>query len=67
MIGPVIDEVSTIRPWFWRFICDRQALTDRKLPFRLTPITWSKSAAVISPSLAAGKMPALAHSTSMLP
>ncbi len=45
----------------------RQADTARKVPLRLVSITASKSASVISPSFAAGKIPALAHRMSMAP
>src|SRR5580692_2463389 len=45
----------------------RHACTDRMLPFRLVPMTSSMSASVMSASLASGKTPALAHSTSMPP
>ncbi len=45
----------------------RHACTDRMLPRRLVPSTVSMSSSVISASRASGKMPALAHSTSMPP
>ena len=56
-----------MRPFFAAFIAGSTAETERKVPLRLVPMTWSKSSPVISPSLAAGKMPALAQSTSMAP
>ena len=45
----------------------RHACTDRMVPFRLVPSTSSMFSSVISASFAEGKIPALAHSTSMPP
>ena len=45
----------------------RHACTDRMVPFRLVPSTSSMFSSVISASVAEGKIPALAHSTSMPP
>ena len=45
----------------------RQAFTDRKVPLRLVPMTWSHSSGIISSIFACGKMPALAHRMSMPP
>ena len=45
----------------------RQAWTDRMQPRRLVPSTVSRSSSVMSASRLSGKMPALAHSTSMPP
>ncbi|MDR6079862.1 hypothetical protein QE453_000763 [Agrobacterium sp. SORGH_AS440] len=50
-----------IRPEPAFVIAGKTAETLKKVLLRLVEITWSKSAAVISPSLAAGKMPALAQ------
>src|SRR5215813_3734633 len=57
----------TMRPFFFCFMAGRQAFTARKVPLRFVPRTSSHFSAVMSASFAAGKMPALAHSTSMPP
>lgn len=67
MIGPVIDEVMTIRPPPRFVISGSTAETLRNVDFRLVEITWSKFSAVISPSFAAGKIPAFAHRISTPP
>ncbi len=45
----------------------RQACTERMQPRRLVPSTVSRSSSVMSASGLSGKIPALAHSTSMPP
>src|SRR5215813_2593504 len=66
-MGPVMDDVMTMRPFFFCFIAGRQALIARNMPLRLVASTSSQVSGSISASWAAGKMPALAHSTSMPP
>jgi hypothetical protein len=39
VIGPVIDDVMTTRPFFFAFIAGRTAETDRNVPLRLVAIT----------------------------
>ena len=67
MIGPVIEEVSTTRPWPLRSSAGMHALTDSIVPLTLVAKIASMSASVMSSSLASGNTPALAHSTSMPP
>src|ERR1019366_2269317 len=61
-----MDDVKMIRPERCVFIAGKQADTARNVPLRLVANTESKSASVMSPSLAAGKMPALAQRISMV-
>src|SRR5215470_5628289 len=62
-----MDEVRMTRPRPDAASGPRHACTERMVPLRLVPSTSSMSSAVISASGAAGKIPALAHSTSMPP
>ena len=67
MNGPVIDEVITIRPRPDSVSAGRQACTANTVPLKFVASTVSRSSGVMSSSRADGKMPALAHSTSMPP
>jgi hypothetical protein len=67
VIGPVIDDVTTTRPWPLRSRAGRHALTENIVPLTLVPKIVSMSSSVMSASLVSGKIPALAHSTSMPP
>src|SRR5262249_52482042 len=62
-----MDEVRMTRPRPDAASGPRHACTERMVPLRVVPRTWSMSSSVISASDAAGKIPALAHSTSMPP
>src|SRR5215467_6045380 len=62
-----MDEVRMTRPCPEAASAGRHACTERMVPRRLVPSTPSISSSVISASGAAGKIPALAQSTSMPP
>src|SRR5579863_9025089 len=62
-----MDEVRMTRPCPDAASAGRHACTDRMVPFRLVPSTSSMFSSVIAASGAAGKIPALAQSTSMPP
>src|ERR1700730_7172225 len=62
-----MDEVRMMRPFFFARMTGRHADTERNVPLRLVPITASKSASVIAPSFAAGKMAGLAPRMSIVP
>src|SRR5215469_11577758 len=62
-----MDEVRMTRPRPEAASGPRHACTERIVPLRLVPSTASMSSSVISASGDAGKIPALAHSTSMPP
>ena len=55
------------RPRPERAKAGRHAWTENTVPFRLVPSTWSSISSVMSASVLSGKIPALAHSTSMPP
>src|SRR5215472_1155422 len=62
-----MEEVRMTRPCPEAVSAGRHACTDRMVPRRLVPSTCSMSESVMSASRASGKIPALAHSTSMPP
>src|SRR5262245_56779626 len=66
-MGPVIEEVSTTRPWSDRLSHGRQALTERKLPLRLVAITESHAAGSMLSIFVCGNEPALAQRISTPP
>ena len=67
VIGPVIEEVMTIRPAADLLRYGTQAFTARNVPFKLVASTASHCSGDMSSILACGKIPALAQSTSMPP
>ena len=66
-MGPVIDDVRMTRPCLEAISDGRHACTANTLPLTLTSSTSPSSSAVIVASGASGKIPALAHSTSIPP
>ena len=67
MIGPVIEEVTTTRPWPLASSASSPALTESIVPLTLVAKIASMSASLMSASLTSGKTPAFAHRTSMPP
>jgi hypothetical protein len=65
--GPVIDEVTTIRPRPDAASASRQACTANTVPLKLVASTVSRSSGLMSSSRAEGKIPAFAHRMSMPP
>ncbi len=65
VIGPVIEEVSTTRPLPALSKCGIDAFTQRNAERRLVASTLSHSAGSMSMILVCGKIPALAHITSI--
>lgn len=65
--GPVMDDVSTMRPAVFFFKWGRVALMLKSIPLRLVANTSSQALSLISSSFTGGKMPAFVQRMSTPP